>query len=189
MHPPEGVVGAAVLDVDQGLADLHGQRAGFGIGVTDLATVPLQLADGRDHRCGATGEDLDDLANRLMRQLMGVEHAPKDQLPDNAILVARMMGPAALLDYDRKKLRGLILEEGGATSHVAIVARAIGIPAVGEVENASGLVEAGDPIIVDGITGEVYLRPQPDIEAAYIERVKLRARRQGQICCLAPPAW
>ncbi|HVV79045.1 MAG TPA: phosphoenolpyruvate-utilizing N-terminal domain-containing protein, partial [Pseudolabrys sp.] len=52
--------------------------------------------------------DLDDLANRLMRQLMGVDHAPrKDQLPENAILIARSMGPAALLDYDRKRLRGL----------------------------------------------------------------------------------
>ena len=91
-----------------------------------------------------------------------------------------MMGPAALLDYDRKKLRGLVLEEGGPTSHVAIVARALGIPAVGEVENASGLVEAGDPIIVDGVTGEVYLRPSPDIEAAYVERVRLRARKQAQ---------
>ena len=71
--------------------------------------------------------DLDELANRLMRQLMGVEHAPRrDQLPENAVLVARMMGPAALLDYDRKKLRGLVLEEGGPTSHVAIVARALG---------------------------------------------------------------
>ncbi len=112
---------------------------------------------------------------------MGVDHAPRsEQLPDNAILVARMMGPAALLDYDRKKLRGLILEEGGPTSHVAIVARALGIPAVGEVDNAAGLVEAGDPIIVDGITGEVHLRPPPDIEAAYAERVRLRARRQAQ---------
>ena len=61
------------------------------------------------------------------------------------------MGPAALLDYDRRKLRGLVLEEGGPTSHVAIVARALGIPAVGEIENAPGMVEAGDPIIVDGV--------------------------------------
>ena len=90
------------------------------------------------------------------------------------------MGPAALLDYDRKRLRGLMLEEGGPTSHVAIVARALGIAAVGEIENATGLVEAGDPIIVDGVTGDVYLRPPPDIEAAYVERVRLRARRQAQ---------
>ena len=91
-----------------------------------------------------------------------------------------MMGPAALLDYDRKRLRGLILEEGGPTSHVAIVARALGIAAVGEVENITGLVESGDPVIVDGISGEVFLRPPPDIESAYAERVRLRARRQAQ---------
>ena len=90
------------------------------------------------------------------------------------------MGPAALLDYDRKRLRGLILEEGGPTSHVAIVARALGIPAVGEIDNATGLVDTGDAIIVDGVAGDVHIRPPPDMEAAYIERVRLRARRQAQ---------
>ncbi|MES1155094.1 MAG: phosphoenolpyruvate--protein phosphotransferase [Pseudorhodoplanes sp.] len=125
--------------------------------------------------------DLDDLANRLMRQLMGVDHAPsREQLPENAILVARSMGPAALLDYDRKRLRGLVLEEGGPTSHVAIVARALGIAAVGEVENATGLADPGDAIIVDGTSGEIHLRPPADIEAAYAERVRLRASRQAQ---------
>src|SRR4051794_18817952 len=85
--------------------------------------------------------DLDDLANRLMRQLTGQDHAPaRDQLPENAVLVARFMGPAALLDYDRRRLRGLVLEEGGPTSHVAIVARALGIAAVGQIENATGTV-------------------------------------------------
>jgi hypothetical protein len=78
--------------------------------------------------------DLEDLGHRLMRQLVGQDHAPsREQLPDNAILIARAMGPAALLDYDRKRLRGLVLEEGTANSHVSIVARALGIPAVGEV--------------------------------------------------------
>jgi phosphotransferase system enzyme I (PtsP) len=162
-------------------------REAIRTGLTAEAGVERVQSDTRARMMRATDpylrerlHDLDDLANRLMRQIIGVEHAPKDQLPDNAILVARMMGPAALLDYDRKKLRGLILEEGGPTSHVAIVARALGIPAVGEVENASGLVDAGDPIIVDGITGEVYLRPPADIESAYVERVRLRARRQAQ---------
>ncbi len=129
--------------------------------------------------------DLDDLANRLMRQLLGRDHAPsREQLPENAIVVARSMGPAALLDYDRKRLRGLILEEGGPTSHVAIVARALGIPAVGEVDNAIGLVDPGDAVIVDGASGEVHIRPSPDLEAAYIERVRVRARRQLQYFAL-----
>jgi len=94
--------------------------------------------------------------------------------------VARAMGPAALLDYDRKKLRGLVLEDGGASSHVAIVARAIGIPMVGDVTNVIDLVEPGDPIIIDGSTGDVELRPQPDVQSAYAEKARLRARRQEQ---------
>jgi phosphotransferase system enzyme I (PtsP) len=125
--------------------------------------------------------DLDDLANRLLRQLVGQDHAPaKEMLPENAILVARTMGPAALLDYDRSRLRGLVLEEGGPTSHVTIVARALGIAAVGQIENATGLVDPGDAIIVDGLSGELHVRPPPDIEAAYAEKVRFRARRQEQ---------
>jgi phosphotransferase system enzyme I (PtsP) len=125
--------------------------------------------------------DLDDLANRLLRQLIGQDHAPtKEQMPENAILVARNMGPAALLDYDRSRLRGLVLEEGGPTSHVTIVARALGIAAVGQIENATGLVDPGDAIIVDGISGEVQVRPPPEVEAAYVEKVRFRARRQAQ---------
>jgi phosphotransferase system, enzyme I, PtsP len=129
--------------------------------------------------------DLDDLANRLMRQLMGRDHAPsREELPDNAILVARSMGPAALLDYDRKKLRALVLEEGGPTSHVSIVARALGIAAVGQIANATGIVDPGDAIIVDGTTGHVHVRPPADVEKAYADRVRLRARRQAQYAAL-----
>ena len=125
--------------------------------------------------------DLDDLANRLLHQLTGQPFVTaNDDLPDNAILVARTMGPAALLDYDRKKLRGLVLEEGGPSSHVAIVARALGIPAVGDIANITDLVEQGDAIIIDGSSGEVQLRPPADVEAAYGEKARLRARRQEQ---------
>ncbi|APF36369.1 phosphoenolpyruvate--protein phosphotransferase [Chelatococcus daeguensis] len=125
--------------------------------------------------------DLDDLANRLLHTLAGTDFATsREGLPENAILVARSMGPAALLDYDRAHLRGVILEEGGPTSHIAIVARALGIPAVGEVENITSLVEQGDAIIVDGGAGEVQIRPAPDVEAAYAEKARLRARRQEQ---------
>src|SRR5437764_11835101 len=129
--------------------------------------------------------DLDELANRLMHQLLGQDYAPaRDRLPENAVLVARSMGPAALLEYDRKRLRGLVLEEGGPNSHVAIVARALGIAAIGEIANATGLVDPGDAIIVDGSTGELHVRPMLDVEAAYIERVRLRARRQFQYLAL-----
>ncbi len=125
--------------------------------------------------------DLNDLANRLLHQLAGQSLTLlPSALPENAILVARSMGPAALLDYDRARLRGLVLEEAGASSHIAIVARALAIPAVSEVPNISEIVEQGDAIIVDGVTGEIQLRPQSDIEQAYREKARLRARRQDQ---------
>jgi phosphotransferase system enzyme I (PtsP) len=125
--------------------------------------------------------DLDDLANRLLHRLVGRNLvAERASLPENAILVARSMGPAVLLDYDRSRLRGLVLEEGGPTSHIAIVARALGIAAIGEVANVTALVEPGDAIIVDGSVGDVQIRPRPDVEAAYAEKARLRARRQAQ---------
>ena len=125
--------------------------------------------------------DLDDLANRLLHQLTGEAFTlAAGSLPENAILVARAMGPAALLEYERSRLRGLILEEGGSTSHVAVVARALGIPCVGEVQGITSLVEQGDAIIVDGSTGDVQIRPQVDVEASYAEKARLRARRQEQ---------
>jgi phosphotransferase system enzyme I (PtsP) len=123
--------------------------------------------------------DFDDLANRLLRQLLG--RGPEDvaaSLPKDAIIVARSMGAAELLDYPRDKLRGLVLEDGAATSHVVIVARAMGIPVAGQVKGAVSMAENGDAIIVDGDEGAIHLRPQADLEAAYAEKVRFRARRQ-----------
>ena len=125
--------------------------------------------------------DLTDIANRLLHQLSGQSLVLKpEELPDNAILVARSMSPAALLDYDRTRLRGLVLEEAGAASHIAIVARALGVPAVSDIPNISEIVEHGDALIVDGLTGEVHILPPPEVEAAYGEKARLRARRQDQ---------
>jgi phosphotransferase system enzyme I (PtsP) len=124
--------------------------------------------------------DFDDLANRLLRQLMGKSpEAIGAQLPKDAILVARSMGAAELLDYPRDKLRGLVLEGGAITSHVVIVAKALGIPVVGQMKGAVSVSENGDAIIIDGDEGKMHLRPQPDVEAAYAEKVRFRARKQA----------
>lgn len=122
--------------------------------------------------------DFDDLANRLLRQLMG--RSADDvaaSLPKDAIIVARSMGAAELLDYPRDKLRGLVLEDGAVTSHVVIVARAMGIPVVGQLKGVVSMSENGDAIIVDGENGSLHLRPQQDIESAYTEKVRFRAKR------------
>jgi phosphotransferase system, enzyme I, PtsP len=129
--------------------------------------------------------DLDDLANRLLRILTGqIQTAAQGNLPKDTILVARKMGPAELLDYERAKLRGVVLEEAGETSHVAIVARALGIPAVGRVGGIVDIVDTGDPIIVDGQSGDVHVRPPSSIEQAYTEKVRFYARKQAQYAAL-----
>jgi phosphotransferase system, enzyme I, PtsP len=94
------------------------------------------------------------------------------------------MGPAELLDYDRLRLRGLVLEEGGAASHVAIVARALGIAAISQVKGALETVEAGDAAIVDAEAGELHIRPTQEVVSAYSDKVRFRARRQAQYAAL-----
>ncbi|GLU30066.1 phosphoenolpyruvate--protein phosphotransferase [Brucella sp. NBRC 12950] len=124
--------------------------------------------------------DFDDLANRLLRQLMGRDvKTIAESLAKDAIIVARTMGAAELLDYPRERLRGVVLEDGAATSHVVIVARAMGIPVVGQAKGAVSMAENNDAAIVDGDEGIVHLRPQSDVEAAYAEKVRFRARRQA----------
>jgi phosphotransferase system enzyme I (PtsP) len=129
--------------------------------------------------------DIDDLSNRLLRLLSGgVGTAATGSLPQDAIVVARTMGPAELLDYDRQRLRGLVLEEGGAASHVAIVARALGIAALTQVKGVLESVEPGDAAIVDAEGGELHLRPTQEVVSAYADKVRFRARRQAQYAAL-----
>lgn len=129
--------------------------------------------------------DFDDLANRLLRQLSGYgAKLSASDFPSDAIIVARAMGAAELLDYPRENVRGLVLEEGAVTSHVVIVARAMGIPVVGQAAGAVALAENRDAIIVDGDDAKVHMRPVADLQRSYEEKVRFRARRQAQFRAL-----
>ena len=119
--------------------------------------------------------DLDDLANRLNRHLMGlVKTAASEDLPDKFILVAQNMGPADLLDYDRDKLCGVVLQNGSQTAHVSIVARALGIPMVGQMGDAVLTVAEGERVIINGVDGIVYFSPPPEILQSYRENIESR---------------
>jgi len=122
--------------------------------------------------------DLDDLSNRLIRLLVGKPAtAASENLPDEAIVVARSMGPAELLDYDRDKLKGVVLQDGSHTSHVTIVARALGIPLVGKAGGVLDRIEPGEDMIVDGENGWIYLSPSPEILQSYRELSEARTAR------------
>ena len=139
----------------------------------------VQMSQTRDAYLRERLHDLEDLADRLLRILSGDGNAPKD-LPDDAVLVARNLGPADLLEYDRTKLRGLLLEEGSSASHASIVARALGIPCVGRLPGLRDRVNAGDPVIVDGEIGEALLRPRPDVIEAVQARTAVREQRLAE---------
>ena len=124
-------------------------------------------------------QDLDDLANRLLRQLTGAAlHDKPAELPAETILIARNLSAADLVEYDRSKIKGIVLEEGSRTAHVTIVARALDIPMLGRVEGAMAAVDAGDPIAVDGDHGHAFLRPSDDVEQAFASAITMRAERR-----------
>ena len=168
---------------------LHRMREAVLTGLTAEAAVERVQSDTRARMLRQTDpylrerlHDLDDLANRLMRQLIGQDHAP------GARAAAGERHPGRALDGPggAARLRPQAAARPGAGGRRPDLAcrrswRARSAsPAVGEIANATGLVDPGDAIIVDGTTGEVHVRPPPDMETAYVERVRLRARRQAQ---------
>jgi len=142
-----------------------------------------RFAKARDPYIKERLHDFEDLANRLLRVMAGDRPGERD-LPDDAILVARNLGPADLLEYPRDKLRGLLLEEGSAASHAAIVARALQIPCVGRLMGLRDRLSEGDLVIVDGETGEAHLRPRPDMLDSAQSRMAVRDQRQAEFAKL-----
>ena len=120
--------------------------------------------------------DLEDLSNRLIRVAMGYsgKHA-HEKLSRDSIVIARTMGPAELLDYDRKYLRGIVLEDGSPLAHVSIVARALAIPILGQVKGALSEIESGDTIVVDADGNRAFVRPSPEIEETYTSSLRHQA--------------
>jgi phosphotransferase system, enzyme I, PtsP len=142
-----------------------------------------RLGQARDPYLRERLHDLEDLNDRLLRHLSGDVHAVR-QLPEDAILIARNLGPADLLEYDRTKLKGILLEEGSAASHAGIVARALDIPCVGRLAGLRDRVSEGDPVVVDAETAEAWLRPRPDVVKALKARMEVRAQRKAEFARL-----
>ncbi|MEK0082006.1 phosphoenolpyruvate--protein phosphotransferase [Benzoatithermus flavus] len=123
--------------------------------------------------------DLDDLANRLLRHLVGKSLRPDSTLmPEDTILVARNLGAADLLEYDRAKLRGVVLEEGSKTAHVTIVARAIGIPMLGRVDGAMSIIDQGNMLALDGDNGQLFVRPNDEILQSFQSAMRTRTEQR-----------
>ena len=129
--------------------------------------------------------DLEDLANRLLRIVSGqMGTAAQLGLRQDTILIARNLGPAELLEYDRRRLKGVILEEGSLTAHVTIVARAMGVPVLGRVRDVRRTIAEGDLLLLDVTEGTVQVRPSTAMEEAFDAKLLLRQKRKAAYAAL-----
>ncbi|MFV0921993.1 phosphoenolpyruvate--protein phosphotransferase [Sphingomonas parapaucimobilis] len=134
--------------------------------------------------------DLEDLSNRLLRIVSGqMGTAAQLGLRQDTILIARNLGPAELLEYDRRRLKGVILEEGSLTAHVIIVARAMGVPVLGRVSDVRRQIADGDQLLLDVSEGSVLVRPSSAMEEAFDAKLELRQKRRAAFAALrdVPP--
>jgi len=129
--------------------------------------------------------DLEDLSNRLLRIVSGqLGTAAQMGLRQDTILIARNLGPAELLEYDRRRLKGVVLEEGSLTAHVTIVARAMGVPVLGRVKSVRRLISEGDALLLDVTAGHVFARPSSSMEEAFEAKQELRQKRRAAFASL-----
>ena len=129
--------------------------------------------------------DLEDLANRLLRIVSGqLGTAAQAGLRQDTILIARNLGPAELLEYDRRRLKGVILEEGSLTAHVTIVARAMSVPVLGRVKDVRRMVADGDMLLLDGTEGTVIVRPSQPLEEAFESKLTIGQKRRASFAAL-----
>ena len=124
--------------------------------------------------------DIEDLGNRLVVQLARLDHEgvarPEDGLPDvsGAILVARRLGPAELLEWHGRGIAGLVIEEGSAAGHAAILARSLGLPALSDARGVMDACRDGDKGILDTEDGIFILRPEDEVRQAYASALGLQ---------------
>lgn len=117
-------------------------------------------------------DDLADLEGRLLREIAGVTTTALEKMPSGRVLVANRLFPSETVALPQRDVIGIVLEFGGPGSHAALLARALGIPTVAQVPNATSRIQGGEELIVDGFTGEVILNPDPVTREQFEERIK-----------------
>lgn len=123
--------------------------------------------------------DLTDIKSRMLKILNGIEEVDISAVPEGTVLVAKDLTPSMTAGIDPKNIAGILTEVGGRTSHSAILARAMEIPAVLSIERICQEVINGDTVVLDGTTGEVYVNPEEEIVASYEQKKKAFAEEKA----------
>ncbi|MBN2269025.1 MAG: phosphoenolpyruvate--protein phosphotransferase [Sedimentisphaerales bacterium] len=132
-----------------------------------LRDVAAHFSKVKDAYISERADDINDIEKRLLRQLLGGKRENIDNLTEEVVVVARELSPTKTAGFDKRYVKGIASDAGGRTSHAAIVARSLGIPAVVALEDFTEYVRGGDTIIVDGNRGIVIVNPDRDTVAQY----------------------
>jgi phosphotransferase system enzyme I (PtsI) len=132
-----------------------------------------------DEYLKARGSDIEHAVNRILVNLMGARHESLADIKTPAIVVARDLSPADTAQMVKGKVLAFLTDVGGRTSHTAIIARSIEIPAVVGLESATHQIEDGDVVIIDGTTGTVIVNPSESVIHVY-EKRKKRYEKYGK---------
>ena len=125
--------------------------------------------------------DLDYIEQRILRNLTGRGTESLSQIKEEVIVVAHDFSPADTAQMAKDKITAFVTDVGGTTSHTAIMARSLEIPAVVGSETATHSINTGDTLIVDGITGVVVVNPSPEIIQEYMDRNRTRQRIEREL--------
>jgi len=142
-----------------------------------------EFAKVEDHYISERAADIYDIERRILRQLLGSKREDIRHLTEEVVIAARELNPTHTAGFDKRYVRGVVSDAGGRTSHAAIVARALGIPAVVALEDLSGSISGGDIIIVDGNRGVVVINPDDETLEEYrkysLDFVALESKLDG----------
>ncbi|MGE7090987.1 phosphoenolpyruvate--protein phosphotransferase [Lysinibacillus sp. NPDC048646] len=124
--------------------------------------------------------DIRDVSKRLLAHLLGVELTDMSRLSSNVIIVAEDLTPSMTAQLDTKYVKGFITDIGGRTSHSAILARTLGIPAIVGTKTATQIIKQGTPIIMDAINGKIILDATPEISQFYVRQQQIQNQLQSE---------
>jgi phosphotransferase system enzyme I (PtsI) len=134
-----------------------------------LREIAAHFAEVEDAYISERAADIYDIERRLLKQLLGKKREHVEHLTKEVVIVARELSPTQTAGFDRKYVKGIASDAGGRTSHAAIVARSLGIPAVVALEDLTEYTRAGDKVIVDGNRGIVIVNPDEQTVRQYEE--------------------
>ncbi len=136
---------------------------------TVLRQIAAHFSKVKDAYISERATDIYDIERRLLKQLLGRKREDVGHLTEKVIVVARELSPTQTAGFNRQFVKGLATDAGGRTSHTAIVARSLGIPAVVALENLTETVNGGDTVIIDGNRGIVIINPDEATVSKYEE--------------------